>query len=117
MSLATSRSDVARATLEAIAFQICDVFAAMERDLGAPLARVEGRIAFGALLARFPDVRLAVDRGRLRWTHGDGLVLRGLETLPVRLGTPATVRPEHRSSAAPRMSEPVPPSAQKAPQP
>jgi len=85
--------------------------------LGAPLARVEGRIAFGALLARFPDVRLAVDRGRLRWTHGDGLVLRGLETLPVRLGTPSTVRPEHRSSAAPRMSEPVPPSAQKAPQP
>ena len=40
MSLATSRSDVARATLEAIALQICDVFGAMERDLGAPLARL-----------------------------------------------------------------------------
>ena len=40
MSLATSRSDVARATLEAIALQICDVFTAMERDLGKPLARL-----------------------------------------------------------------------------
>ena len=37
MSLATSRSDVARAALEAIALQICDVFGAMERDLGARL--------------------------------------------------------------------------------
>ena len=40
MSLATTRADVARATLEAIAFQIHDVFAAMELDLGAPLARL-----------------------------------------------------------------------------
>jgi glycerol kinase len=38
MSLATTRADVARAALEAIALQICDVFVAMERDLGAPLA-------------------------------------------------------------------------------
>ncbi len=37
MSLATSRADVARATLEAIALQIRDVFVAMERDLGSPL--------------------------------------------------------------------------------
>ena len=56
--------------------------------LGAPLARLEARVAFGALLGRFPDLRLAVDRGELRWTHGDGLVLRGLDELPVRLGTP-----------------------------
>lgn len=55
--------------------------------LGAPLARLEARIAFGALLGRFPDLRLAVDRSELRWTHGDGLVLRGLDALPVRLGT------------------------------
>ena len=40
MSLATTRADVARATLEAIALQIRDVFAAMERDLDAPLARL-----------------------------------------------------------------------------
>lgn len=57
--------------------------------LGAPLARLEGRIAFTALLTRFPDLRLAVDRSSLRWTHGDGLVLRGLDELPVRLGAPA----------------------------
>jgi glycerol kinase len=37
-SLATTRADVARATLEAIACQIGDVFGAMERDLGAALA-------------------------------------------------------------------------------
>ena len=57
--------------------------------LGAPLARLEARIAFSALLRRFPDLKLAVDRRDLRWTHGDGLVLRGLDELPVRLGQPA----------------------------
>jgi cytochrome P450 len=53
--------------------------------LGAPLARLEGRIAFTALLERFPDLSLAVPRDDLRWTHGDGLVLRGLAELPVLL--------------------------------
>jgi cytochrome P450 len=56
--------------------------------LGAPLARLEGRVAFGALLRRFPQLVLAVSRADLRWSHGDGLVLRGLAELPVRL-TPA----------------------------
>lgn len=40
MSLATSRADIARATLEAIALQIRDVFAAVERDLGVRLERL-----------------------------------------------------------------------------
>lgn len=53
--------------------------------LGAALARLEGRVALGALLGRFPDLRLAVAREELHWTHGDGLVLRGLGELPVRL--------------------------------
>jgi cytochrome P450 len=57
--------------------------------LGAPLARLEARIALSALLDRFPHLTLAVDRRELRWTHGDGLVLRGLDALPVRLGEPA----------------------------
>jgi hypothetical protein len=41
------------------------------------------------LLERFPDLRLAVPRDELHWSHGDGLVLRGLAELPVHL-TPAT---------------------------
>jgi glycerol kinase len=55
MSLATSRADVARATLEAIALQICDVFGAMERDLGAPLARlsVDGGATRNNLLMQY----------------------------------------------------------------
>jgi cytochrome P450 len=35
--------------------------------LGAPLARMEGRIAFNKLLARFPKIRLAVPRAEIRW--------------------------------------------------
>ncbi|HUF89914.1 MAG TPA: cytochrome P450 [Gemmatimonadota bacterium] len=60
--------------------------------LGAPLARLEARIAFGRLLARFPDFRLATDRDRLRWSGG--LVLRGVQALPLSLG--AEVRDARR---------------------
>ncbi|MGH9443463.1 MAG: cytochrome P450 family protein [Thermoanaerobaculia bacterium] len=49
--------------------------------LGAPLARLEGRIAIEALIRRFPALRLAVPHSRLRWRRG--LVLRGLVSLPV----------------------------------
>jgi cytochrome P450 len=56
--------------------------------LGAPLARMEGRLALGGLFARFPDLRLAVPVEDLHWGHGDGLVLRGLLTLPVVAGPP-----------------------------
>ena len=57
--------------------------------LGARLARLEAVIAFTALLARFPSMRLAVDPSELHWNHGDGLVLRGLSSLPVRLSWPS----------------------------
>jgi cytochrome P450 len=61
--------------------------------LGAPLARLEARVAFEALLGRHPGLRLAGDRGTLAWAHGDGLVLRGLVSLPIILG-PARHRAE-----------------------
>jgi cytochrome P450 len=51
--------------------------------LGAPLARLEAQVAFTALLTRHPDLRLAVPAEDLRWRPG--LLLRGLEELPVRL--------------------------------
>ena len=51
--------------------------------LGAPLARMEGRIALAALHARFTAMRLAVDPAEPGWGHGAGLVLRGLSELPV----------------------------------
>lgn len=49
--------------------------------VGAALARMEARVAFVDLLARFPDLRLARPAGELRWNPG--LVLRGLRALPV----------------------------------
>jgi cytochrome P450 len=53
--------------------------------LGVHLARLEARVAFTALFTRFPDLGLAGPRGELTWSHGDGLVLRGLADLPVHL--------------------------------
>lgn len=51
--------------------------------LGAPLARLEAQIAFDALLRRASSLRLAAEPETLRWRRG--LVLRGLESLPVVL--------------------------------
>lgn len=52
----------------------------------APLARMEGEIAIGGLLRRFPDVGLAVAPEDIRWRpSGAGNILRGLDTLPLRL--------------------------------
>jgi len=59
--------------------------------LGALLARMEGQLALGSLLRRFPQLRLAVPVEELHWGHGDGLVLRGLSELPVIPG-PAVPR-------------------------
>jgi cytochrome P450 len=56
--------------------------------LGAGLARLEGAIAITALLDRFPDLAPAVADDALEWDRGDGVVLRGLTALPVRLGAP-----------------------------
>jgi cytochrome P450 len=52
--------------------------------LGAPLARLEGEVAFRALLTRFPSLSLAVPESSLRWRPSS--LIHGLESLPVRLG-------------------------------
>ena len=51
--------------------------------LGAPLARMEAEVAFGALLERFPKLSLAAAPQDLRWRPGS--LMHGLEALPVRL--------------------------------
>ena len=49
--------------------------------LGAPLARLEAQVAIGALVARFPRLRL---RGRPR--RSSTVTLRGLSRLPLLVG-------------------------------
>lgn len=74
------RLDVTRSSAEHLAFGH-----GIHHCLGARLARLEGRVAFTALVTRFPGMRLAVPVEELRWDHGDGVVLRGLSELPVHL--------------------------------
>lgn len=49
--------------------------------LGAPLARLEGVIAFSALLDRFEAMELAVPVGELEWN--EDFFLRGIRSLPL----------------------------------
>jgi cytochrome P450 len=57
--------------------------------LGAPLARLEGQIAFATLLRRFSEIQLAVPAESLPWRRG--IFLRGLERLPLRVRVAARV--------------------------
>ncbi|MFI9004005.1 cytochrome P450 [Streptomyces sp. NPDC053541] len=49
--------------------------------LGAPLARLEGKIAIRSLLERFPRLELDPEAGPLEWLPG--LLIRGTRRLPV----------------------------------
>jgi cytochrome P450 len=69
--------------------------------LGAPLARLEGQIAFRSLLRRFPDLRLAVPLEDVHWRYG--LVLRSLPELPVHLASGVLQAP----SPSPAITEEV----------
>ena len=70
------RLDVARQDNHHVAFGLGPHYC-----LGSPLARLEGRVAIGSLIRRFPDLRLAVPPEQLRWRAG--MSLRGLVSLPV----------------------------------
>jgi cytochrome P450 len=52
--------------------------------LGASLARLEGEVALGALLTRFPNLRLTPDHDRLPYRFSP--IVRGLREFPVLLG-------------------------------
>ncbi|MFJ6700585.1 cytochrome P450 [Streptomyces sp. NPDC091272] len=52
--------------------------------IGAPLARMEARIALPALFTRFPDLQLAASEDALE--PAGGFIVGGLRALPVRLG-------------------------------
>ena len=71
------RFDVARMGTHPMSFG-----AGIHFCLGAPLARAEGRVVFERLLDRFPVIEPAWGDERPRYR--DSIVLRGLETLPVR---------------------------------
>jgi cytochrome P450 len=91
--------DVDRATTRHLAFGY-----GVHHCLGAPLARMEGYIALNSLLGRLPELALAVPADELRWSHGDGLVLRGLSELPV---IPGPARPRSAAPVAdPRTARP-----------
>jgi cytochrome P450 len=53
--------------------------------VGAPLARLEGQIAIGQLLDRFPGLALDGDPGALHWR--ESTLMHGLSSLPVRANT------------------------------
>ncbi|WP_407553237.1 cytochrome P450 [Streptomyces sp. Pv4-95] len=76
-----SHFDIQRQATEHLAFGH-----GVHHCLGAPLARMEARIALPALFARFPDLELAVPAEELEPTGG--FISGGLRSLPIRL-TPA----------------------------
>ena len=58
--------------------------------LGAPLARLEARVAIGALLRRCPDLALDIHPAALTWRGG--VLIRGPLHLPVRFSASAPAR-------------------------
>jgi cytochrome P450 len=70
------RLDLARAENRHLSFGFGAHFC-----LGASLARLEGQIALGSVVARFPGLKRASDA--VEWRRG--IVLRGLTALPLRI--------------------------------
>jgi cytochrome P450 len=76
---APDRFDMARAPGHQLAFGY-----GIHYCLGAPLARLEGELAIGTLLRRFPDLRLAVPAAELTWSRA--LFVHRLNELPLAFG-------------------------------
>ena len=51
--------------------------------LGAPLARLEGKIAISALIQRFPNMALTIRPDQVPWRTA--VAVRGVKSLPIRL--------------------------------
>jgi cytochrome P450 len=85
--------DITREPNKHVAFGLGNHFC-----LGASLARLEGQIGISTLLNRVPDLRLAVGTSALRWRPG--LLLRGLEALPVAFDRQGHKRESQRASKA-----------------
>ena len=81
------RFDIARQDNRHLAFGYAAHFC-----FGAPLARIEGQIAFSALLGRLKNLELASED--FVWRENFGL--RGLSSLPVRFDVPARELPQSR---------------------
>ena len=85
MTRGTTRAHIARAALEGIALQVCDVFGAMERDSGIRLAelRVDGGASNNNLLMQMQADFLGIPVVRPRMTETTALgaaYLAGLAT-------------------------------------
>jgi glycerol kinase len=110
MSLATTRADIARAALEAIALQICDVFAAMERDLGQPLAMLsaDGGATRNDLLMQWQADLLARPVQRLKILELSAFGAGALAGLAGGFFDEATIAARHAESTdvvQPRLDE------------
>jgi cytochrome P450 len=77
--------DITRANKEHLAFGF-----GVHYCLGAPLARLEGRVALPALFDRFPDIALAVSPAKLE--HSPSFTFSGHNALLVRLNHGQTPR-------------------------
>jgi len=73
------RLDIARSDNRHVAFAWASHFC-----FGAPLARIEGQIAFETVLRRMPN--LSLEPGPITWRENLGL--RGLKALPVTFAFP-----------------------------
>jgi glycerol kinase len=106
----TTAAHIARATLEAIAFQVGDLITAMREDLGAPISRlrVDGGAAKNQLLMQFQsDVSsLTVERpAELETTARGAAMLAGIGAQIFRTGQEAARMFQIQDSFTPQMAD------------